>query len=365
MKYLVHFSRLFVGILFIISGLIKLNDPVGFSYKLDEYFSPTVFNMSFLLPFTLALALFVVILEVVLGVMLLVGYKVKFTVWSLLLLIIFFTFLTFYSAYFDVVKDCGCFGDALKLKPWQSFTKDIVLLFFILILFFGQKYIKPLFSEKFAMVASVFGLLASCFLGYYVLNHLPVIDFRAFAVGKNIQKGMEYPVGAQKSVYEMIFVYKINGVNKEFTDKQIMNIPEGATFVERKDKLITEGYVLPIHDFTLEKDGTDYVSEILNEDKMIFLVMYDLGKSNSIGLQKLETFNQKAIAKGYKVIAVSSSDKTAIENVKKQYKMIFDFYFCDATTLKTIERSNPSIVVLQKGTIMQKAHFNDIDQLKL
>ena len=318
-----------------------------------------------LLPYTLALALFVVILEVVLGSMLLVGYKVKFTVWSLLLLILFFTFLTFYSAYFDVVKDCGCFGDALKLTPWQSFTKDIVLLFFIFILFFGQKHIKPLFSEKFALVSSIIGLLASCFLGYYVLNHLPVIDFRAFAVGKNIQKGMEYPVGAQKSVYDMIFVYKVNGVTKEFTDKQLMDIPEGATFVERKDKLITAGYVPPIHDFTLEKEGSDYASEILSKDKMIFLVMYNLDKSSANGLQKMEAFHQKAKAKGYEVIAVTSSDKTAIEKVKKQYKMTFDFYFCDATTLKTIERSNPSVVVLQKGTVTQKAHFNDIDQIKL
>ncbi|WP_310557169.1 BT_3928 family protein [Flavobacterium sp.] len=365
MKYLVHFSRLFVGILFIISGLIKLNDPVGFSYKLDEYFGQPVFDMPFLLPFTLALALFVVILEVVLGVMLLVGYKVKFTVWSLLLLILFFTFLTFYSAYFNVVKDCGCFGDALKLTPWQSFTKDIVLLFFILILFFGQKHITTLFSQKFAMIVSVLGLVASCFLGYYVLNHLPVIDFRAFAVGKNIQKGMEYPAGAQKSVYEMIFVYNVNGVNKEFSDKQLMNLPEGANFVERKDKLITEGYVPPIHDFTLEKDGTDYVSEILNEEKMMFLVMYNLEKSNPEGLSKMEAFHQKAKSKGYKVIALSASDKTAIEKVKKENKMTFDFYFCDATTLKTIERSNPSIVVLQKGTIKQKAHFNDIEKLKL
>ncbi|WP_309608825.1 BT_3928 family protein [Flavobacterium sp.] len=365
MKYLVQFSRLFVGILFIISGLIKLNDPVGFSYKLDEYFSPTVFDMPFLFPFTLALALFVVILEVVLGVMLLVGFKVKFTVWSLLLLILFFTFLTFYSAYFDVVKDCGCFGDALKLTPWQSFTKDIVLLFFVLILFFGQKYIKPLFNEKFAIISSVLGLFASCFLGYYVINHLPVIDFRAFAVGKNIQKGMEYPAGAQKSVYEMIFVYKVNGVNKEFTDKQLMSIPEGATFIERKDKLITEGYIPPIHDFTLEKDGTDYVTEILNEEKMIFLVMYDLGKSDPEGLSKMEAFHQEAKSKGYKVIAVSSSDKTTIEKVKKENEMTFDFYFCDVTTLKTIERSNPSIVVLQKGTVTQKAHYNDINKLKL
>ena len=136
MKNLItQFSRLFVGILFIISGLIKLNDPIGFSYKLAEYFSEPVFNMPFFVPFSLALALFLVILEVVLGVMLLIGYKTKFTIWSLLILIVLFTFLTFYSAYFNVVKDCGCFGDALKVTPWQSFTKDIVLLFFILILF--------------------------------------------------------------------------------------------------------------------------------------------------------------------------------------------------------------------------------------
>ena len=132
-----QFSRLFVGILFIISGLIKLNDPIGFSYKLDEYFSEAVFNMPFFVPFTLAIALFVVILEVVLGVMLLIGYKTKLTIWLLLLLIVKFTFLTFYSAYFDVVKDCGCFGDALHLTPWQSFSKDLILLFFILILFFN------------------------------------------------------------------------------------------------------------------------------------------------------------------------------------------------------------------------------------
>ena len=132
---LTQFSRLFVGILFIISGLIKLNDPVGFSYKLAEYFSAPVFNMPFLEPFALAIALFLVILEVILGVLLLIGYKTKFTIWSLLILIVLFTFLTFYSAYFDVVKDCGCFGDALKLTPWLSFTKDVVLLFFILILY--------------------------------------------------------------------------------------------------------------------------------------------------------------------------------------------------------------------------------------
>src|SRR5690606_31982602 len=134
-----QFSRIFVGLLFIISGLIKLNDPVGFSYKLGEYFGETVLNMPFLIPVALPLAVFIVIFEAILGVMLIVGYKPKFTVWSLLLMIVFFTFLTFYSAYFNKVTDCGCFGDALKLTPWQSFWKDIVLLIFIVILFVNQQ----------------------------------------------------------------------------------------------------------------------------------------------------------------------------------------------------------------------------------
>lgn len=192
-----QFSRIFVGVLFIISGLIKLNDPVGFSYKLAEYFSEPVFNMPFLEPFALGLAIFLVILEVVLGVMLLVGYRATLTIWALLLLIVFFTFLTFYSAYFDVVKDCGCFGDALHLTPWQSFTKDVVLLFFILILFINQKLIKPLFATpktNFAVYASV--LLCSL-MAVWVLNHNPIKDFRPYKVGTNIEKGMEIPEGAQ------------------------------------------------------------------------------------------------------------------------------------------------------------------------
>jgi len=360
-----QFSRIFVGILFIISGLIKLNDPVGFSYKLAEYFSEPVFNMPFFVPFSLALALFLVILEVVLGVMLLIGYKSKFTVWSLLLLIVMFTFLTFYSAYFNVVKDCGCFGDALKLTPWQSFTKDIVLLFFILILFFNIKLIKPLFNNKIQHILAFTSVFLCAFMGYWVLNHLPLKDFRPYKVGNNIQKGMEIPDGAPKSVVEMVFIYKVNGVDKEFTEKDLMAIPEGATFVDRKDKVITEGYVPPIHDFNMEKDGSDYKDELLMEPKLMVFVTYDLSKSDKVGLQKLEKLSLEAKAKGYKTIAMTASTPDEIEKIKKEYGFTFDFYFCDAITLKTIERANPSIVVLEKGTIKQKVHYNDIDQLKL
>jgi len=360
-----QFSRLFVGVLFIISGLIKLNDPVGFSYKLAEYFSEPVFNMPFLEPLALSLAIFLVILEVVLGVMLLVGYKSKMTIWALLLLIVFFTFLTFYSAYFDVVKDCGCFGDALHLTPWQSFTKDIVLLFFILILFINKKLVKPLFSKTVTNIITLIAIILCVVMAVWVLNHNPIKDFRPFKVGSNIEKGMEIPEGAAKSVVEMIFIYKVNGVDKEFTEKDLMTIPKGATFVDRKDKVITEGYVPPIHDFSMTKDDSDYKEELLKEPKLLIFVTYDLTLSNPEGMKKLENLNKQATLKGYKVIAMTASGADEIAKTKKQYGLDVDFYFCDATTLKTIERANPSIVVLENGTVKQKVHYNDIEDLKL
>lgn len=366
MKNLItQFSRIFVGILFIISGLIKLNDPIGFSYKLAEYFSEPVFNMPFFVPFALGIALFLVLLEVVLGIMLLIGYKTTLTVWSLLILIVMFTFLTFYSAYFNVVKDCGCFGDALKLTPWQSFTKDIILLFFILILFFNKKLVKPLFNYTVQNIAIYASIVLSSLMGVWVLNHLPIIDFRPYKVGNNIQKGMLIPEGAEKSVVEMVFIYKVDGVDKEFTEKDLMAIPQGAVFVDRKDKVITEGYIPPIHDFTMEKDGSDYKDEFLAEPKLILVTAYDLVNADKDGLSKLENLNQKAKAKGYKVIGMTASSAEEIAAVKKQFGLTFDFYFCDVITVKTIERANPSIVILDKGTIKQKVHHNDIADLIL
>ena len=214
MKYLVHISRILVGVLFIISGFIKLNDPLGFSYKLQEYFGSDVLNLEFLIPYALGISVIVVVFEVVLGVFLLIGYKPKFTVWSLLLMIVFFTFLTFYSAYFDKVKDCGCFGDALKLTPWESFTKDVILLVLILILFIGSKYITSIFAKLPTTVIALLSFIASLWFGYHVLMHLPSIDFRAYAIGKNIQKQMAIPEDAQKPILEYTWTLILMGKSK-------------------------------------------------------------------------------------------------------------------------------------------------------
>lgn len=360
-----QFSRLLVGILFIISGSIKLNDPIGFSYKLNDYFAEPVFNMPFFVPYSLAIALFLVILEVILGVFLLIGYKSKFTIWSLLLLIVFFTFLTFYSAYFDVVKDCGCFGDALHLTPWQSFTKDIILLFFVLILFFNKTLIKPLFTNSIQNIIVYSSLFLCFFTGYWVLNHLPIIDFRPYKVGTNIKTAMEIPDNAPKSVVEMVFIYNVKGINKEFTEKDLMSLPADAKFIDRKDKVIVQGYLPPIHDFKLELNGNDNTNQILAKEKTLLFVAYNLEKASPEGLEKLNKLYKDAVAKEYYVALLTASSPEIIETTKKKYGFTFDVLFCDETPLKTIERANPSIVVLQYGNIRQKVHYNDIDKLNL
>lgn len=366
MKAITHISRIIVGFLFIISGLIKLNDPVGFSFKLDEYFSEAVFNLTFLQPFALSFAVFLVIAEVVLGVLLLIGFKKKFTLWSLFLMILFFTFLTFYSAYFNKVTDCGCFGDALKLKPWESFIKDVVLLVLIVILMIGQKFIQPLTRSETANYVIVLLTLLTCGgIAYYVLNHLPIIDFRAYKVGVNIQKGMEIPEDAPRPEYDIIFTYKVNGENKTYGMNDLANLPADAEFVSRDEKLLKAGFEPPIHDFTIERDGANYADEYLEEPKLLMFVMYDLQKSSGNGLKKLQPLAEQAAAKGYKVIAMTASPIEVIDRVQNQYNYTFDFYFCDATTLKTIERANPSIVVLEYGTIVQKKHYNDAEAVKL
>lgn len=364
MKILVALSRIIVGLLFIISGFIKLNDPVGFSFKLEEYFSAGVLNMEFLTPYALTIALFVVIFEVLLGVTLLFGYRVKFTVWSLLIMIVFFTILTLYSAVTGKVTDCGCFGDALKLTPWQSFFKDIVLLGFILILFYKKEYITPLFSEKVRLIGFGAAFLLCVFYAVYVLNHLPVIDFRAYKVGTNIIEGMTVPEDAPKSVSEYAWKFKIEG--KEQVIKTLGDYPDvDGEFIGVETKEVQKAYEPPIHDFTMEKDGVDHTEEIMSWNNVVVVIARLINEADEEAMKEIKTITDEALEKGYKVIGMSASSPQEIASFKKKFGLSFDFYFTDLTTLKTIVRSNPGILKLKNGTIIQKLHYNDVDELIL
>tara|TARA_B110000211_G_scaffold131971_1_gene151422 strand:- start:3156 stop:4868 length:1713 start_codon:yes stop_codon:yes gene_type:complete len=364
MKIVVGFSRVFVAVLFLISGLIKLNDPVGFSFKLKDYFAPEVLNLEFLVPYALVIAIFVVIYEVLLGVMIFLGHAKKFTLWSLLLMIVFFTFLTFYSAYFNKVTDCGCFGDAIKLTPWESFNKDIVLLVFILILFFKSSYIEPFFSKRLRSIlvfASFVGCLA---FGYWVLMHLPAKDFRPYKIDANITEGMSVPEGAPEAIFEYDWKFDQNGVDTVITTNGDYPKVDG-TFLEVDTREIQAGYEPPIHDFSMERDGTDFTTQFLEEENLIVVIAYNKGMTELEGYANIREVTNNAIKNGYKVIGLSASSSKVMDAMVAQQRLNFKFYFCDETALKTIVRSNPGVLELNAGTILQKLHWNDTEKMNL
>ena len=278
-------------------------------------------------------------------------------------MIVFFTFLTFYSAYFNKVTDCGCFGDAIKLTPWESFSKDIVLLVFILILFIGKKYVKPIFGSNAKRVITAVSLVICVVFANHVLRHLPAIDFRPYKIGANIKDGMAIPEGAQKPVFEYAWKFNVDGEEKVYVTNGDYPSVEGE-FIDVETTEIEKGYEPPIHDFTIEQDGEDFASQLLEEPKLMMIIAYDLRKSNYKAFPILKPIITKAKNNGYKVIGMSASGPEQTNKLVKEYDLDTQFYFTDETTLKTIIRSNPGVLVLEKGTIKQKVHFNDLNDLR-
>ncbi|MGX1024449.1 BT_3928 family protein [Psychroflexus sp. MBR-150] len=363
MKYIYQIARIIVGALFIFSGYVKLVDPLGFSYKLEEYFGPGVFELEFLVPLALPLSVFIVIFELLLGLTLLLGFAPKFTRWSLLLMIIFFTFLTFYSAFFNKVTDCGCFGDAIPLNPWQSFYKDVILLVLILFIFFKKQYLKPILPKSVAFVVFLIAFVVSGYLSYYGLNHLPVVDFRPYHIGANIPESMTVPEGAQKAVYNYHWKFNIDGEEKTITTQGSYPQVDGE-LIEYETELVDEGYIPPIHDFSLEKNGEDYTEELMAEPQLLMIASYNLSKSEIEAWKAIQPVLEKAKSKGYKLIVLTSSGIKAQNIINEQLQTELDFYFADETAIKTIVRSNPGLLVLNKGTIKQKVHWHDAEDLE-
>jgi len=318
MKFPSFIFRLIVSFTFIFSGFVKLVDPLGSSYKFQEYFSSDVLNLEFLIPYALPFSILLILAELMLGVMLLLGYLPKFTVWSLFFMILIFLFLTWYSAYYNKVVDCGCFGDALKLTPWETFYKNVALLFFIFLLLFETKHIRPLLNISIAKWATFLSFFAFLYITYHVLVHLPIIDFRPYAIGKNIPEGM-----------------KLVGVE----------LP-------------------PIHDFYLENsEGVNLTDEVLKEDKMMLIIAYNIDNSDRQGFSRIKEVTDEAIEKGYKVFALSASLQDDFLDIKDEFDLNFEMLFCDETALKTIIRANPGIVILQKGTVIGKWNWIDADKV--
>ena len=361
-KIIVHLFRYFVGALFIFSGLIKLNDPIGFSFKLEEYFGPTVFDLDFLIPMVLPMAIFIVIFEVMLGIFLIIGFKREFTLWSLLLMIIFFTFLTWYSAYFNKVTDCGCFGDAIKLTPWESFTKDVILLIMIAFLFVKKDLVKPILNLKVQKLIIGASLLICFYITYFVLNHLPILDFRAYKIGDNIIENMRVPEDAPKDIYEYEWLFSEGDETKKYiTNGEYPNAK--GDFLGVETKLIQKGYEPSIYDFSIEVNGNNLTDEILSEDKLLIYISYNLEKFSPKAIQNMKLSAEKAINNGFKIIGLTASSIEDRNVFIKTNSLSFEFYTCDETALKTVVRSNPGAIVLKAGNVVDKKHFKDFSDL--
>jgi uncharacterized membrane protein YphA (DoxX/SURF4 family) len=371
MKILTYISRIVVGVLFVISGLIKANDALGFSYKLEEYFSPDVLNLEFLIPFSFIMAAAICVLEIVLGIMVLIGSRAKITSLLLMAMILFFTFLTFYSAYFDKVTDCGCFGDAIKLTPWGSFRKDIILLFFITILLIEHKNIKSMLSiKKENMLIAVVSFFSIAFV-YHTYNHLPIKDFRPYAIGKNISEGMKTCSELDLPCTEEAYFYKVKekftGQEMEILSTEYQENWENYEFISSTDKtiILQEGYEPPIHDFSISLNDVDYTSLILEQENVLLLVCYDINKTMDHNFEEINKLYSSVIQDSLAFfISLSASGNDDLQAFKLKNDIEYDFYFTDETTLKTIIRSNPGLVLLNKGTIVGKWHLNDLPDYK-
>lgn len=331
LKILTHISRVLVGLLFIYSGFVKLVDPIGSQYKFQEYFSADVLNLEFLIPFALPFAILLIVSELVLGVMLLVGFKPKLTVWSLLVLNTIFLFLTWYSYTYNKVTDCGCFGDAIKLTPKETFYKNLIFMIFIAILIVGLKYIKPLISTKSSAITTYASAFFSLLIAYYVLNHLPIVDFRAYSIGTNIAQGMEY---------------------QDDSDE----IP-------------------PIHDFEIGTVNGDKLEEMLGKEKAMLILFTTINKVSEEGLHEISKAAVKAKAKGYEIYILTSDmimadviyeEKfDALNAFKEKYNLPYIFGSCDEKAIKTVIRANPGIMTVENGTIVGKWNWTDADDVVL
>lgn len=353
MKTLYQICRILVGCLFIFSGIIKLNDPVGTQIKLEEYFE--VFGTHFMLPYALFLSVAMCVAEVALGFALLFYYRMKYTASLLLVLILFFTFLTFYSAYFNKVTDCGCFGDFLKLKPWVSFTKDIVLLVLIMPLFLARKQLSAGFDNWKGDVIVGLGTLTSLGFALYCIMHLSVWDFRPYKVGNNIPSLLKPEC---TPIYQYI-------MTKDGAEQKFDKYPTDTSFIFKEMVLTNPECATPkITDYSIWNNEGDYTQRTF-EGEVLMIIILNTGKTDKSHLEKIKALVKSLEGTDIKPIIITGTDMQTFEAFRHEHSLAIPYYFADGVVIKTIIRSNPGLLYMNNGTILGKWHHNDVPTKEL
>lgn len=366
MKILTHIIRIIVGILFIFSGLIKANDPLGLSYKMQEFFE--VWNFHFLNSYTLSFSITIITFEILAGIALLLGWQKRLFLWFLLLLNIFFTFLTGYAFLSGKIKTCGCFGDCIPLTAQQSFIKDIILLACVLFLFFCKNYIKHICKPLINIIILIFITASTFFLQWYVLQHLPIIDCLPYKKGNHLVTLMQSPPGSVADSSIITFVYNKNGKEVEFTADQFPKDFNDSLyhFEKRYDKIIRKGNAEPIiRDFALmsKYDGTDSTKAILNYAGNTLILFVQNIKNNDAWLSNIQELNNLLRNRPNWMFVIATSNAAQANNIIiDQLHIPISIFLCDATVIKTIARANPTLYLLKQDLVIDKWSFVDFDE---
>ena len=353
-RFFDQFSRGVVGGLLIFSGLIKLNDPVGTAIKLEEYFEVFVEDFGslfhYFIPWSLEIGMALIVLELALGVAILVLYRMTVTTWVLLAMMTFFTFLTFYSAYFNKVTDCGCFGDAIKLTPWESFSKDVILMAFVFHLFWYRKSYQSNLRTLEGHVVILATVILSFFVGVYAVKHLPFIDFRAYRIGNNIPEQL---IPAEQPIIEYIF----EKGGEETKSTKYLPAEEG--YVYKSSRVTNEEKIKPkITDYMVTTPEGEDLTQATFQGPKLLLVIVDVRKAAVENIVAIRTLTEDLDGKVDCIILTSSSSEQ-METFRHENQLAVPYAFADATVLKTILRSNPGISLWNNGTVLGNWHHND------
>lgn len=357
----VNLCRFILSIVLVFSGFVKAVDPLGSTYKIQDYVE--AFGLGSFCPdfLPLFLAVFLAVFEFSIGVCLFFGIRKKSTTALTFLMLLFLTPLTLYLAIDDPVSDCGCFGDALVLTNWQTFGKNVVLLIAATSCLAWKERILRFVSEKTQWLIALYAVAFGLSLSIYCYRNLPILDFRPYRIGTSIPKGMEIPVGAKKSVYENFFILEKNGVKNEFT---LENYPDSTwKFIDSRSVLKEKGYEPPIHDFSITemKTGEDITEKILHDKGYTFLLIANrIEEADDNDIDLINEIYDYSVENGYAFYCLTSSLDKQVEQWRGKTGAEYPFCFSDNITLKTIIRSNPGLVLLKNGVVLNKWHHSNL-----
>ncbi|MGC9151245.1 MAG: BT_3928 family protein [Microbacter sp.] len=344
--------RWLFGALFVFSAVVKLMDPLGSAYKFQDYFE--AMNLSSLSAYALFFSVALSVVELLIGVNLLAGIRLKATMFVTALFMAVMTPLTAWIAIANPVSDCGCFGDALVIGNWATFYKNIVLTLLLVVMFLLYRYHTSRLDPKTEWVLMGYTLVSALIFAHLNYYYLPMIDFRPYRIGTHLPDKMAIPPGAPTNEYSTTFILEKNGVRKSFS---LANYPDSTwTFIAQQSKLIKKGFTPAIQDFAIHDDHmNDLTDSILHVKHYLFLVISDhLNQMETNHLKELKALH--AYAQGYRYgfyLLTGSTDEVAAEFLSKADWRV-PVLFADPITLKTVIRSNPGLVLLYDGTVVNK-----------